>query len=194
MATKPVFDEAQLKHYRDLFDSFDKDSSGAVDANELSAMCESLGMIVNPADIASMIEAADEDNSGQIEFDEVDAQRLERSSVASHARCAHALTTRPPHAVSGGDPPCGFRGRQRKKGRHLSRLARLPKSECRAADAVANRQGRSWACHRRRANRGVPHGRADGASVGRAARGSMAGAKNLRRVYCLLLRYSREYA
>ena len=46
MATKqPRFDEAQLKHYRDLFDSFDRDSSGAIDAHELAAMCErSLGI------------------------------------------------------------------------------------------------------------------------------------------------------
>ena len=53
-----------------VFKEFDTDGSGAVDAGELSKMVESLGMVLKPEELAAMIKDADEDGSGEIEFNE----------------------------------------------------------------------------------------------------------------------------
>ena len=52
------------------FNEFDEDGSGAVSTAEFALMLESLGMAMSKADLKGMIDAADEDKSGEIEFNE----------------------------------------------------------------------------------------------------------------------------
>lgn len=56
--------------YWKIFQKFDEDGSGAVDFDEMKKMVASLGMIVKDDDLKQMIEDADEDKSGEIEFNE----------------------------------------------------------------------------------------------------------------------------
>ena len=56
--------------YYKVFTEFDVDGSGAVDTEEVAAMIESLGMVLKKEELDAMIKMADEDGSGEIEFDE----------------------------------------------------------------------------------------------------------------------------
>lgn len=53
-----------------VYQKFDADNSGAVDLNEMKTMVKALGMIITDGELAAMINEADEDKSGQIEFNE----------------------------------------------------------------------------------------------------------------------------
>lgn len=52
------------------FCEFDKDMGGTVDHGEFTAMIESLGMVLSKAEVKVMIEKADADKSGDIDFGE----------------------------------------------------------------------------------------------------------------------------
>ena len=59
--------EAQL---REVFETFDKDKNGSIDAKEIKEVCESMGIQADGDDIKDLIKQADEDGNGKIEFDE----------------------------------------------------------------------------------------------------------------------------
>ena len=59
--------EAQLK---EVFDTFDADKNGSIDATEIKAVCESLGLEANASEVEELIKQADEDGNGKIEFEE----------------------------------------------------------------------------------------------------------------------------
>ena len=66
-----VYDkEADSQGLWKVFQEFDEDGSGAVDASEMKLMVESLGMVVTKKDVQEMVTEADEDGSGEIEFAE----------------------------------------------------------------------------------------------------------------------------
>lgn len=56
--------------YREAFDLFDKDRSGAISKNELRTVMQNLGMNPSDKDLMDMIDEHDTDKSGQIEFEE----------------------------------------------------------------------------------------------------------------------------
>lgn len=58
------------KSLRTTFDQFDADASGAIDAKEIEALMQSLGMLMDAEALAQMVKEADTDGSGEIEFDE----------------------------------------------------------------------------------------------------------------------------
>ena len=61
---------ADPQGYFKVFKQFDADLGGSVDTMEMAAMVEALGLLMKPADIKKMVEDADEDKSGEIEFGE----------------------------------------------------------------------------------------------------------------------------
>ena len=60
----------EIESCRQAFNTFDKDGSGTIDANELKATLEALGQNPTAEEIFLMISEVDEDNSGEIEFAE----------------------------------------------------------------------------------------------------------------------------
>lgn len=56
--------------YKEAFQLFDKDGSGAISKEELGAVMESLGFAPTECELRDMIREHDADESGQIEFDE----------------------------------------------------------------------------------------------------------------------------
>lgn len=60
----------EIEQCRQAFNTFDKDGSGTIDANELKATLEALGQNPTAEEIFLMISEVDEDNSGEIEFAE----------------------------------------------------------------------------------------------------------------------------
>ncbi len=55
---------------REIFNHFDKDGSGTIDARELLALLRALGMDPSADDLAMAAEALDSDHDGRIDFDE----------------------------------------------------------------------------------------------------------------------------
>ena len=65
-----MFTRVQLEALREQFDEADADNSDSIDANELMAVCQSLGENVSMKQVKQMIAEVDDDGSGEIEWDE----------------------------------------------------------------------------------------------------------------------------
>ena len=65
-----VITDMQLEEFRDAFRMFDADGSGAINADELRALMESVGQTPTEEELASMIAAADVDGSRTVDFAE----------------------------------------------------------------------------------------------------------------------------
>ena len=81
-------DASALAQLKATFDAFDTDASGKIDAGEMFAMCESLGMVITMPKVLDMIRAVDTDGNDEIDFDEL---KLIRTVVD---RCAEVLERR----------------------------------------------------------------------------------------------------
>lgn len=62
--------QEQIAEFRDTFQMFDKDGDGTINTNELGAVLRSLGQSPDEEDLQDMIDDADEDESGTINFQE----------------------------------------------------------------------------------------------------------------------------
>jgi hypothetical protein len=102
--------EAQLNEFREAFNNFDKDRSGAIDAGELRALCEWVGQDTSDEEVANMMAIADGDKSGKIDFWEVSTSSRDFllpivcPSCARHMRCprrTHGILPHPPFAGDG---------------------------------------------------------------------------------------------
>eukprot|EP00929_Paragymnodinium_shiwhaense_P051269 TRINITY_DN25811_c0_g1_i1.p1 TRINITY_DN25811_c0_g1~~TRINITY_DN25811_c0_g1_i1.p1 ORF type:complete len:381 (+),score=112.29 TRINITY_DN25811_c0_g1_i1:97-1143(+) len=60
----------EITEYREMFDLFDEDRSGAIDADELGKVMRALGLFPTNAEVLKIVEETDEDGSGVIEFSE----------------------------------------------------------------------------------------------------------------------------
>jgi Ca2+-binding EF-hand superfamily protein len=56
--------------FRKLFDAFDKDHSGSIDVEELTAGLRVIGCNPTVAEIQTILKEADDNGNGQLEFDE----------------------------------------------------------------------------------------------------------------------------
>mmetsp|Transcript_70472 Transcript_70472/g.82106 ORF Transcript_70472/g.82106 Transcript_70472/m.82106 type:complete len:248 (+) Transcript_70472:92-835(+) len=60
----------QIARLKEVFEYFDEDNSGSIDAGELVNVFASMGQDVTEDEMREMIDQVDEDGSGQIEFEE----------------------------------------------------------------------------------------------------------------------------
>ena len=67
---RALLDEEQIIELKGVFEMFDFDGSGAIDAKELKQVMQNLGMNPTEEEVQRMMEDADEDGSGEIEFQE----------------------------------------------------------------------------------------------------------------------------
>mmetsp|Transcript_7882 Transcript_7882/g.18007 ORF Transcript_7882/g.18007 Transcript_7882/m.18007 type:complete len:373 (+) Transcript_7882:87-1205(+) len=58
----------QIAGYREAFDLFDEDGSGELSTEELGNVVRSIGFQVSEAEVVDMVEEADEDRSGALDF------------------------------------------------------------------------------------------------------------------------------
>ena len=68
---KPVMSEKELREkLRPIFDKFDEDGSGAVSTAEMTKIVKQLKLQMTPQQLAAMMNDADPDGSGEIDFEE----------------------------------------------------------------------------------------------------------------------------
>ena len=65
-----MFTRVQLEALREQFDEADADNSDSIDANELMAVCRSLGENLSMKQVKALIAEVDDDGSGEIEWEE----------------------------------------------------------------------------------------------------------------------------
>ena len=64
------FSPEELRDHRELFESFDTDGSGEIDAEELQQLCGTLGNKLSLAEAEEMIADIDVDGNGLVDFNE----------------------------------------------------------------------------------------------------------------------------
>ena len=60
----------EIEEYRETFQLFDKDGSGAISTNEFFKVLKNLGQNVTKEEVEAIVKNLDQDNSGEISFDE----------------------------------------------------------------------------------------------------------------------------
>ena len=65
-----ILTEEQVHEFREVFEMFDNDGEGAIDAQELATVMRALGQNPTQAELEEMVKRVDSDGSGQIEFEE----------------------------------------------------------------------------------------------------------------------------
>ena len=61
---------ADIAEFREIFNLVDTDGSGAISTEELAQLVESVGMKLSQQELAEMVNELDEDQSGEVEFEE----------------------------------------------------------------------------------------------------------------------------
>lgn len=65
-----VLNNDQIAKLKEVFDHFDADKSGSIDADELGNVFKAMGQEMTAEELNSLIAGVDDDGSGQIEFNE----------------------------------------------------------------------------------------------------------------------------
>ena len=65
-----LYDEEQIEAFKQAFDLFDKDKGGSISNDELMAVMKSMGTPATKQEIDEMLAANDDDNDGEINFNE----------------------------------------------------------------------------------------------------------------------------
>ena len=65
-----LYDEEQIEAFKQAFDLFDKDKGGSISNAELMAVMKSMGTPATKQEIDEMLAANDDDNDGEINFNE----------------------------------------------------------------------------------------------------------------------------
>jgi len=87
------FTDAELKEMEVVFKSFDKDSSGHIDAKELKEALKNLKMYENDAQVTSLIKEVDSNKSGTIEWNEfLDVCLAVKSGKGGGIKFAHVYS------------------------------------------------------------------------------------------------------
>merc|ERR1712183_131483 len=77
---------AQLKEYKETFQTFDKNGNGTINSMELATAMRSFGMRPTPKEIENMIKEVDADRSGFVDFDEFVSLMTKRVSKTDKQR------------------------------------------------------------------------------------------------------------
>ena len=80
---------------RRVFSMFDKDGNGSIDKEELGAVFKEMGKHFNEKDMRSMMEVADSDHSGSLEYEEF--IRIVLGRKARSASCVSASSVQSDH-------------------------------------------------------------------------------------------------
>ncbi|CAI4221708.1 unnamed protein product [Auanema sp. JU1783] len=78
---KEIYTRKELKEYRQLFNMFDTDGSGAIGNEELKQAMLSIGMHANESEIDNVIREVDADGNGEIDFEEFCACMKKSQSI-----------------------------------------------------------------------------------------------------------------
>ena len=62
--------EEQIEEFKEAFSLFDKDADGAITTTEIGTVMRSLGQNLSEAELQGMIQEADADNNGTVDFSE----------------------------------------------------------------------------------------------------------------------------
>jgi hypothetical protein len=82
--SKTAIEAAMLRiQLRPIFDKFDANSSGTVSTTELAEMCKAIGMNLTPEELQAIVNDADPDNSGEIDFNEFVATLVRQQKEAA---------------------------------------------------------------------------------------------------------------
>merc|ERR1719471_2658749 len=60
--------QEEVEHYKQMFMMFDKDGDGTVSTKELGAVMRSIGLYPTEEELEEMIDEADKDDSGTVDF------------------------------------------------------------------------------------------------------------------------------
>ncbi|CAI2374083.1 unnamed protein product [Moneuplotes crassus] len=63
-------DQPTEDQLREVFNTFDRDGNGSIDAEEIQKVIQELGLDAKSSEIENLISEADKDGNGKIEFDE----------------------------------------------------------------------------------------------------------------------------
>jgi calmodulin len=61
------FNELEVDEFREIFDLFDSDGGGSIDASELGSVMRTLGKHPSEEELVKLVKQIDEDGSGEIE-------------------------------------------------------------------------------------------------------------------------------
>ena len=75
--------EQQIAEFREAFNLFDKDGDGHVTLTELKVVMETLGQTPTQTELQQMIIDVDDNNTGEIEFEEVRVQHMRAAGVGT---------------------------------------------------------------------------------------------------------------
>ena len=90
-----IFNDDMLETLKEHFDSIDVDHSGSIDQTELKQLYENLGIYATEDQIQDLLSQADQDNNGNIDFEEfIRALEGDDSSVKTVAQtCENVFPT-----------------------------------------------------------------------------------------------------
>jgi len=77
----------ELSEFQEIFDMFDKDKGGSIDAEELESLLHSLGKFPSTEEVEKLLLQVDADGSGEVDFDEF-LELLIMLEVSTRARSA----------------------------------------------------------------------------------------------------------
>jgi len=70
MANRFGFSDEQVEEFREAFKIFDKDGGGTISIGEIRSIMDGRGERLSDKELANLMEAIDEDRSGEIDFNE----------------------------------------------------------------------------------------------------------------------------